>query len=60
MRTFGLGVAETVVVAGPIVEQFVARVIEYQFGDALFDFLSPWRAEQRQALVNALAVFGFG
>ncbi len=54
LHTGGLGVAETVVVAGPIVEQFVARVIEYQFGDALFDFLSPWRAEQRQALERAL------
>lgn len=55
LHTGGLGVAETVVVAGPIVEQFVARVIEYQFGDALFDFLSPWRAEQQQALADALA-----
>jgi hypothetical protein len=54
LHTGGLGVAETVVVAGPIVEQFVARVIEYQFGDALFDFLSPWRAEQQQALQTAL------
>jgi len=54
LHTGGLGVAETVVVAGPIVEQFVARVIEYQFGDALFDFLSPWRVEQQQALETAL------
>ncbi|HIJ65178.1 MAG TPA: hypothetical protein HPP77_04435, partial [Candidatus Hydrogenedentes bacterium] len=30
----GVGMAEAVVVAGPFVEQFVARVIEYQFGDA--------------------------
>ncbi len=55
LHTGGLGVAETVVVAGPIVEQFVARVIEYQFGDALFDFLSPWREEQQQALAAALS-----
>ena len=54
LHTGGLGVAETVVVAGPIVEQFVARVIEYQFGDALFDFLSPWRADQQRALEAAL------
>lgn len=54
LHTGGLGVAETVVVAGPIVEQFVARVIEYQFGDALFDFLSPWRADQQRALEIAL------
>jgi hypothetical protein len=54
LYTGGFGVSEAVVFAGPFVEQFVARVIEYQFGDALFDFLSPWRAEQRQALENAL------
>src|SRR5690606_30744624 len=29
----GLGVPETLIVAGPIAEQFVARVVEYQFGD---------------------------
>jgi hypothetical protein len=50
----GVGVAETVIVAGPIVEQFLARVIEYQFGDAMFDFLSPWKAEQQRALEEAL------
>jgi hypothetical protein len=50
----GFGVSETVVFVGPIVEQFVARVIEYQFGDAMFDFLSPWRREQRQNLEDAL------
>lgn len=52
--TGGVGVSEAVVVAGPIVEQFVARVIEYQFGDAMFDFLSPWKKEQQEALRQAL------
>ncbi len=50
----GVGVSETVIVVGPVVEQFVARVIEYQFGDAMFDFLSPWRTEQRRNLEEAL------
>ena len=45
---------EAMVVAGPLAEQFVARVIEYQFGDAMFDFLSPWREEQQQHLAEAL------
>ncbi|MFO7975071.1 MAG: hypothetical protein R6V12_10605, partial [Candidatus Hydrogenedentota bacterium] len=50
----GVGVPEAMVVAGPLAEQFVARVIEYQFGDAMFDFLSPWREEQQQHLADAL------
>ena len=52
--TGGVGVPEAVVVAGPIVEQFVARVLEYQFGDAMFDFLSPWQLEQQDAFAEAL------
>lgn len=52
--TAGVGVPEALVVAGPLAEQFVARVIEYQFGDALFDFLSPWRDEQQRHLAKAL------
>ncbi len=52
--TGGVGVPEAMVFAGPIVEQFVARVIEFQFGDAMFDFLSPWKAEQQQTLADAL------
>lgn len=54
LYTGGIGVPEAMVVAGPLMEQVVARVIEYQFGDALFDFLSPWREEQRAALRGAL------
>lgn len=50
----GIGVPEAMIFAGPLMEQFFARVIEYQFGDALFDFLSPWRDEQRAALAAAL------
>lgn len=50
----GVGVPEAVAVAGPLVEQFVARVIEYQFGDAMFDFLSPWREDQQRAFEQAL------
>ena len=54
LYTGGIGVPEAMIFAGPLMEQFVARVIEYQFGDALFDFLSPWREEQRAALAAAL------
>lgn len=51
----GPGLPEaTVAIAGPFVEQFAARVFEYQFGDAMFDFLNPWRAEQRARLAAAL------
>jgi hypothetical protein len=53
-HTAGMGVDVALAVGGPMAEQFAARVIEYQFGDALFDFLSPWRAEQRAQLENAL------
>jgi len=54
MYTGGIGVAEAVAFAGPLVEQFVARIIEYQFGDQMFDLLSPWRAEQQQHFENAI------
>ncbi|NUM56635.1 MAG: dynamin family protein [Candidatus Hydrogenedentes bacterium] len=53
-HTAGMGVDVALAVGGPMAEQFAARVIEYQFGDALFDFLSPWRKEQRALLENAL------
>jgi len=53
--TGGFGVAETVTVtAGPLAQQFVARVAEYQFGDKMFDFLSPWKAEQHERLTKAI------
>jgi hypothetical protein len=50
----GIGLPEAMIFAGPLMEQFLVRVIEYEFGDAMFDFLSPWRAEQRQHLADAL------
>ncbi len=54
LHTGGLGAAEAVVFAGPIMAQFATRVMEYQFGDALFDFLSPWKTEQQARLREAL------
>ena len=54
MHTGGFGVAETMIVAGTAAEQFLARVVEYQFGDAMFNFLAPWRAEQQSGLEHAL------
>jgi hypothetical protein len=54
IHTAGVGASEAAVIVGPIAEQFVARVVEYQFGDAMFDFLSPWRREQREKLEAAL------
>ena len=47
--------SEAIVFIGPVAEQFVARVVEYQFGDAMFDFLSPWKKEQQDKLYEALA-----
>lgn len=53
--TGGFGVAETVTVtAGPLAQQFVSRVAEYQFGDKMFDFLSPWKTEQHERLTEAI------
>jgi hypothetical protein len=54
LHTGGLGAAEAAVFVGPLAAQFVTRVMEYQFGDALFDFLSPWRKEQQARLQEAL------
>jgi hypothetical protein len=54
LHTGGLGAAEAAVFVGPVAAQFVARVMEYQFGDALFDFISPWKREQLERLKTAL------
>ncbi len=54
LHTGGLGAAEAVLLAGPVAAQFATRVMEFQFGDALFDFLSPWKAEQQTRLRDAL------
>ncbi len=55
MHTGGLGAAEAAVLVGPVAAQFVTRVMEYQFGDALFDFISPWKKEQQARLRDALS-----
>ena len=52
--TGGIGASEAVVAVGPFAAQFVTRVMEYQFADAMFDFLSPWKQEQQAELTAAL------
>lgn len=52
--TGGVGVPEAMIVLGPLAAQFATRVMEYQFGDAMFDFLSPWKEEQQRRLERAL------
>jgi len=54
IHTAGIGAAEAMVFTGPLAAQFVSRVMEYQFGDALFDFLSPWKKEQQERLEASL------
>jgi hypothetical protein len=54
VQTAGVGVPEALIIAGPVMEQFAARVMEYQFGDAMFDFISPWRKDQQEAFERAL------
>jgi hypothetical protein len=52
--TGGVGAGEAAAVAGAVAATFVAKVMELQFGDAMFDFLSPWKAEQQELLRDAL------
>lgn len=54
IHTGGVGAGEAAAVAGAMTATFVAKVMELEFGDAMFDFLSPWRSEQREMLRNAL------
>lgn len=54
LQTGGVGVPEAMIVAGPVMEQFAARMIEYQFGDQMFNFIAPWRLEQQEAFRQAL------
>lgn len=54
IHTGGVGAGEAAAVAGAMTATFVAKVMELEFGDAMFDFLSPWRNEQREMLRNAL------
>lgn len=53
-HTAGFGVPETMMLVGPVAEQFASNVVQYQFGDRLFDFISPWQREQQEALEIAL------
>ena len=54
IHTGGVGVPEAMVVVGPIAAQFATRVMEYQFGDAMFDFLSPWKEERQRIFEQAI------
>jgi hypothetical protein len=54
LQTGGVGVPEAMIVAGPVMEQFGARMIEYQFGDQMFNFIAPWRVEQQALFRQAL------
>lgn len=54
MYTAGFGASETVVIAAPVVEQFLAGVIEYQFGDQMLGLLAPWKADQQRNFLDAL------
>lgn len=59
VNTGGIGAPEAMVVAGPVMEQFAARAVEFQFGDQMFNFIAPWRAEQqalcREALLDQIS-----
>ena len=52
--TSGFGAGEIALASTAAGAAFGAKVMEYQFGDAMFDFLSPWKLEQQDALNEAL------
>lgn len=52
--TSGFGAGELALASTAAGATFGAKVMEYQFGDALFDFLSPWKREQQEQLKAAL------
>lgn len=52
--THGFGAGELALASTAAGATFSAKVMEYQFGDALFDFLSPWKKEQQEKLAAAL------
>ena len=52
--THGFGAGELALASTAAGAAFGAKVMEYQFGDALFDFLSPWKKEQQEKLANAI------
>ncbi|MBN4046812.1 hypothetical protein JYT90_00705, partial [bacterium AH-315-P07] len=54
IATHGFGAGEVALASTAAGAAFGAKVMEYQFGDALFDFLSPWVKEQQVLLNEAL------
>jgi hypothetical protein len=54
LHTAGIGAPEAMVFAAPLIEQITVRMVEYQFGDRMFNLLEPWRKEQQAALESAL------
>lgn len=54
ITTGGFGAGELTIASTAAGATFGAKVMEYQFGDALFDFLSPWKKEQQALLEKAL------
>ena len=54
IATSGFGAGELALASTAAGAAFGAKVMEYQFGDALFDFLSPWIEEQQDLLQTAL------
>lgn len=52
--TRGWGLPGALLIVEGLVEQVVARRIEYNFADAMFDFLAPWHAERQAAFEQAL------
>ncbi len=54
IATSGFGAGEAALASTAAGAAFGAKVLEYQFGDALFDFLSPWKKERRALLRQAL------
>lgn len=54
INTAGVGTAELTAVTWPLAQQLFARAFEHGFGDRIFDFLKPWREEQRQKYLQAV------
>ena len=55
--TGGLGAGEVALASTAAGATFSAKVIELQFGDKMFDFISPWKREQQDALRQAMQEF---
>lgn len=52
--TSGFGAGELALASTAAGATFGAKVMEYQFGDAMFDFLSPWMKEQQATFEQSL------